>query len=222
MKFNYDQLETLHAIIGNQEAVKVVAYNKYGKKCSVKARIKELKLNGLVLDYNTLREGCRNDSVVVEAPFWTDLLKENKFMGKTYLREGFFVEKILTTQNSEIFDNDLRTVEQAKKLFKKNSEDEMRHIFDIENDKKYSLYNQFIGDRITIIKNYRDGLKFKEVGVLESATKETNGVELSMFKNNEKDFLFIDPLVDEFYVDHFNGSTSRIYSLASEEETFEK
>ncbi len=218
MKFNYDQIETLHAMIGNQEPVKVVAYNKYGKKCTVKARIKEFGLNGLVLDYNTLRESSKNNSPVVEASFWIDFLKEDKLFGKSSLREGFFIEKILTTQNFEIFVNDSRSVEHAKKMFKKNVENEMRDIFDIENDKQYSLYNQFIGDRITIITNHKDGSRFASSGVLESATKVGGGVGLDMFINKEKESVFIDPNFDEFYVNHFNGSSDRIYSFPLEEE----
>lgn len=217
MKLTPFQMGELHRMIWQHERVRFVAYNKYGKQCIVTARVKALTPEGIVVDYDTLPESASSSHVPVEAMFYTELKKEKGLFKKASLRDGFFVEKIMTNVGFEFFENDVLTIAKAKKVFAENSKNDRREECDIAIDQKYIHYNQFIGNRVSIFKNHGDET-INVSGVLEYATKVNNSeIYLTIFENSSREDVRIDPKADDFFVWH-NGFASQIYALADEED----
>lgn len=215
MKLTPFQMGELHRMIWQHECVRFVAYNKYGKQCIVSARVKALTPEGIVVDYDTLAESASSSHVPVEAMFYTELKKGKGLFKKASLRDGFFVEKIMTNVGFEFFENDVLTIAKAKKIFAENFKNDRREECDIAIDPKYIHYNQFIGNRVSIFKNHGNET-ISISGVLEYATKVRNSeIYLTIFENSSREDVRVVPNVDDFFVVQ-NGFTFQIFALADE------
>ncbi len=220
MKFNEYQKMMLHNINGERGFVKIIGFNKYGSPINIRARIREIYPDALILDYNTEFESAMRGYPDVSAVFNTNLTKESRSLfAKQKLRKGFFIEKIITETRTELFVNDEATMRKAKKLFEENYKKDNRAKVDISNDKQYSLYNQFIGDRVVIEKYFNDGTTASANGVLESASRYSDDyITLVLATGDYLYDLSVYPGIDKFFVRHANGTTSEIFSLPIEDE----
>lgn len=220
MKFNEYQKMRLHNIHGDGEFIRVFGYNKFGTPVNIRAKIKQVYPDSLVLNYNTEFESSMSGYPEVTAVFNTTLAKERKgLFAKPQLKNGFFIEKIVTETRQDLFINDDLTMIKAKKLFEENRKKDNRAKVDISNDRQYSLYNQFIGDRVVIEKYFEDGTSASANGVLESASRYSDDyITLALAIGESVYELNIYPNVDKFFVRHANGSTSEIFSFPIEEE----
>lgn len=217
MKLNSLQMNELHELIWEQEPVRMVVRNKYGTQSIVTARLSSLTPEGIVVNFDTLQESSYSSHVPVEALFYTELKKEKGWFKKASLRDGFFVEKIVTRLGFEIFENDAWTMAKAKKLFAENSENDKRNVCDIAVDTKYSHLNQFIGERVMVLKHHDESTIIRLSGVLEYATRTQNsGIYLTLSGINSREDVRVDSNSD-LYVCH-NGFTSQIFELADSEE----
>ena len=207
-------------IHGDREFVRVLGFNKYGVPVNVRARIKQVYQNALVLDFNTEFESAMSGYPEVYAVYNTSLEKvRHGLFAKEKLKNGFFIHKIIAETRTELFVNDDITMRKAQKLFEENRKKDNRAKFDISNDKQYSLYNQFIGDRVVIEKSFNDGTTASADGVLESASRMSDDyVSLNMFMGESAYDLNVYPGIDKFFVRHANGTASEIFSLPIEDE----
>lgn len=220
MKFDMYALQELHNAHGNQDFVKVICYNKYGQKGLVRARIKAIYPDSIMLDFNTTFESAHKCCEEIYAIFNTNLVKKTRglFAEKT-LRPGFLIEEIISDARNVIFHNDPKTLKTASKVFEHNCAVDNRLETDIANDPRYSLYNQFIGDRIIVEKKYQDGSKHSFSGVLESAGRyNKEKINVSMIVGDLSYDCSVDPKVDNFFVRHANGETAQIFALPVEED----
>lgn len=220
MKFDSYAFEQLHYARGSQNFVKVVCYNKYGHRGLVRARVKEVYPDAILLDFNTSFESSHKNAEQVYALFYTNLEKKEKgIFAKKGLRKGFLIESIISDARNEIFHNDEKTMKTATKLFEENCEKDNRFETDIANDPRYSLYNQFIGDRVIIEKNFKDGRYNSFSGVMQYASRyNPEKITVSLIVGDMEYDCAIVPNRDNFIVRHANGETSQIYSLPVEED----